>query len=108
MSLLLFVAFAAVQTPPETAQETPSEGADVTVIAQRFRDINVDLRIDRHTRRARCQVRRSSGDRLFDKLFCNAVVECNGFSGQKTEFTVCVDHAFAAIPGLIRQQRARR
>jgi hypothetical protein len=86
MSLFMYAALAAAQTPP-IVEETPHE---IVVIGERTRRIRAATRTDRKTGEKTCRVRRSSGDKAFDRIFCDVMLDCAKTATTIEEMTECV------------------
>ncbi|VXC88631.1 hypothetical protein [Sphingomonas sp. AX6] len=86
MSLFLFAALAAIQTPP-IVEEVPEE---IVVIGHRIRNIRASTRTNRKTGEKTCRIRRSSGDKAFDRIFCDIMLDCAKTATKIEEMTGCV------------------
>lgn len=105
MSLLVLVALAASQAPP--AIEPPPE-EDIVVVGERIRRIRLITRTDRKTGEKTCRVRRSSGDKFFDQIFCDIVLDCARTATKAEEMRACVQAGWPVMAQQLAQARERR
>lgn len=103
MSLFLLAAIAAIQTPP-IVEEAPEE---IVVIGHRIRNIRASTRTNRKTGEKTCRVRRSSGDKAFDRIFCDIMLDCAKTATTIEEMTACVRAGQPIMARHMAAQRAR-
>lgn len=101
MSLILFAAFAAFQTAP-LVEAVPEE---IVVIGHRIHKIRAFTRTNRKTGEKTCRIRKSSGDKAFDRIFCDIMLDCAKTATIIEEMTTCVR---AGQPIMARQMAAQR
>lgn len=67
---------------------------EIVVIAQKANRVRIKFKIDDRTRRARCKIVRSSGDKAFDKTMCQPVYRCASVEPfDETTVRSCMDRA---------------
>lgn len=104
MSLLLIAALAAAQTPP-VVEEAPHE---IVVIGERTRRIRAATRTDRKTGEKTCRVRRSSGDKAFDRIFCDIMLDCAKTATKIEEMTACMQSGRPIMVRRLAEVRAAK
>ena len=104
MSFLLLSALAAAQTPP-IAEAAPEE---IVVIANRTRRIRASTRTDRKTGERNCRIRRSSGDKAFDRIFCDIMLDCAKTATKIEEMTGCMQAGQPIMARRLAEARAAK
>lgn len=103
MSLFLFAALAAIQTPP-IVEEAPEE---IVVIGHRIRNIRASTRTNRKTGEKTCRIRRSSDDKAFDRIFCDVMLDCAKAATTIDEMTGCVRAGQTSIARRLAERQAQ-
>jgi hypothetical protein len=92
VSILIAVAALTLQAEPPPASDAP----EITVIAERMRRLKLETKTDRKTGVTQCVLKRSSGDKAFDTMMCNAVLGCAKTVSKSAEMEACLAPQMAA------------